>query len=56
MSQTIATVTIRRASRMTKRGRRSLAAWLRRHAKMLERQGDRYSDRFTGRYIIPSRG
>jgi len=46
-----AIVTIRDASLMTKRGRKAVAAWLRRHAVMLEQHGREYSTRFTGRYL-----
>lgn len=46
-----AIVTIRDAGRMTKKGRRAIAAWLRRHAEWLEQHGDQYSTRFTGRYL-----
>ena len=46
-----AIVTIKDAPSMTKRGRKAIAAWLRKHAVWLEQDGDKYSKRFTGRYI-----
>lgn len=46
-----AIITIKDAPSMTKRGRRAIAAWLRKHAMWLEQDGDKYSKRFTGRYI-----
>lgn len=46
-----AIVTIYRADEMTARGRRQIAAWLRRHAEMLTSEGKNYSKRFTGRYL-----
>ena len=46
-----AIITMHRAGEMTKRGRRDIAAWLRRHAAHLERHGGKYSRRFTGRFL-----
>lgn len=46
-----AIVTIKDAPKMTKRGRRAIAGWLRKHATWLEEDGHRYATRFTGRYI-----
>ena len=47
-----AIVTIRSPGRMTARGRRHVAEWLRRHADMLMRDGKHYTEgRFTGRYM-----
>lgn len=46
-----AIVTIRNASEMTKRGRKQIANWLRKHADWLEESGHHYSARFTGRYL-----
>lgn len=46
-----AKLVIHGAGRMTKRGRKYLAAWLRKHAASLEKEGDRYASRFTGRYM-----
>lgn len=40
------------APRMTARGRRDIAAWLRRHASWLVKRGAGYTNgRFTGRYL-----
>ena len=47
-----AVITVRDASKMTKRGKKQVAAWMRKHADMLEVEGHNYSRRFTGRYII----
>lgn len=45
-------VTIHGPGRMTKRGRRDIADWLRRHAAMLLKDGDNYTGgRFTGRFM-----
>lgn len=47
-----AIVTIHAPGKMTKRGRKNIATWLRRHALMLLKDGDKYTEgRFTGRYI-----
>lgn len=47
-----AVVTIHSAPEMTARGRRQVAAWLRRHADMLVKDGKNYTrGRFTGRYL-----
>lgn len=47
-----AIVTIFDAAGMTPAGRREIAAWLRRHAAMLLREGKNYTaGRFTGRYL-----
>ncbi len=45
-----ATLTIRRAQKMTKRGRRSIAGWLRRQATALIAEGEKYAPTFTARY------
>lgn len=50
-AKSAAIVTIRDAARMTARGRRDVAAWLRRTASFLVKHGDQYSSRFTGRYM-----
>lgn len=50
--RSVATVSIHGAGRMTKKGRAKIASWLRMHADMLTKQGDKYTEsRFTGRYI-----
>lgn len=47
-----AIVTIYDAPRMTAKGRRQVAAWLRRHADILVKDGKDYTNgRFTGRYL-----
>lgn len=47
-----AIVTIRGPGKMTKRGRRDIAMWLRRHAAHLLKHGEQYTEgRFTGRFI-----
>ena len=46
-----AVLTIKDAPRMSPKGRREVAAWLRRHADMLVEEGKNYSKRFTGRYL-----
>ena len=47
-----ATITIKDAPRMTKRGRKAIANWLRMHARYLEKHGAQYTKgRFIGRYL-----
>lgn len=47
-----AVITIKAPGKMTKAGRKNIAAWLRKHASMLLRHGEQYTDgRFTGRFI-----
>jgi hypothetical protein len=47
-----AIITIKAPGKMTKAGRKDIAAWLRRHASMLLKHGEQYTDgRFTGRYL-----
>lgn len=47
-----AVVTIYDAPRMTARGRRQIAAWLRRRAAMLVKDGRNYTEgRFISRYL-----
>lgn len=46
-----AILTIKDAPNMTRKGRKSVANWLRDHAKWLEEDGDKYSNRFIGRYL-----
>jgi hypothetical protein len=51
-NKSAAVLTIKRAPAMTKKGRKDIAAWLRRQANMLLRHGDQYSEtRFTARYL-----
>jgi hypothetical protein len=45
-------LTIFGAPAMTLKGRKQIAAWLRRHADMLVKEGANYTlGRFTGRYL-----
>jgi hypothetical protein len=46
-----AIVTIKDAAKMSPRGRRQIAAWLRRQAGFLERNADQLASRFTARYL-----
>ncbi len=46
-----ASVHIRDADKMTAKGRRDIAKWLRQHADFLLKHGDEYAPRFRGRYI-----
>lgn len=50
-TKSAATITIHDAPNMTKRGRRSIAAWMRKQAAFLETGGDKLSKRFTARYL-----
>ena len=49
--QSAAIVTIKDAPAMTKRGRKAIAAWLRRQATFLEKHGNEFAGRFTARYL-----
>ena len=46
-----AVMTVFDAARMTKRGRKAVAAWLRRQAGFLDAHGADFSGRFTARYL-----
>jgi hypothetical protein len=46
-----AVLTIKRADEMTPAGRKAIAAWLRRHAAMLLKDGKDYAPTFRGRYL-----
>lgn len=46
-----ASVHIYNAPEMTKKGRREIAAWLRKHADWLLKEGDNYAKSFRGRYF-----
>ena len=46
-----AIVTVKDAQKMTKRGRKAIATWLRRQASFLEKHGTEFSGRFTARYL-----
>ena len=54
VEKSAAIVTIKDAPSMSKRGRKAIAKWLRQHADWLEADGDKYSKRFTGRYLYAS--
>lgn len=51
--RTAAKLTIEAPGRMTKKGRKAIAAWLRRHADNLAEYGDKYAITgwFTARYV-----
>ena len=46
-----AIVTIHRPAKMTAKGRKKIANWLRGRAALLEKHGDLMASRFTARYI-----
>lgn len=46
-----AILTIKDAPKMTVKGRREIAAWLRRQAQFLEGHGPELANRFTARYL-----
>ena len=46
-----AVITIRDANKMTDKGRKAIAEWLRNNAKNLFKYRKAYSGRFTARYI-----
>lgn len=46
-----AIVTIKDAPKMSRRGRKAIADWLRRQANFLETNADQLSNRFTARYL-----
>lgn len=48
----VASLTIHRADTMTPEGRRSVAAWMRRQAAELLKQGDQYAKVFRARYLV----
>lgn len=50
-----AIVTIKDAAKMTPKGRKQVATWLRQHATDLVEGGARYAPRFTGRYLYEPR-
>jgi hypothetical protein len=47
-----AILTLRGAAHATPKGRKALAAWLRKEAKHLERCGHNYAPRFSARYFV----
>ena len=50
-TKSAAIVTIKDAARMTPKGRRDIARWLRRQAHFLEKYAKELSPRFTARYL-----
>jgi hypothetical protein len=46
-----AVITIKEVPEMSKRGRREVAAWMRKQADFLESDGKSFSKRFTARYL-----
>lgn len=48
----VATLTVRDAATMTAEGRRNVAAWMRRQAAELLKQGDQYAKVFRARYLV----
>lgn len=46
-----AVLTVVKPDEMTPEGRKEIAAWLRRQAAALIKDGDRYAKRFTARYL-----
>ena len=53
--KTVAKLSIFGASQMGNEGRAEVAEWLRRQANSLVKDGHNYSERFTGRYIVPGK-
>ena len=51
VEKTAAVLTIRDAPKMTMKGRKRIAAWLRSRAVLLEKNGDLLASRFTARYL-----
>jgi len=51
--KTHAVLTIKDAAKMNKRQKKEIANWLTREAKNLIKEGERYSGKFTARYIKP---
>lgn len=50
-----ATVIIKDAEKMTPKGRKDIAEWLRMHAEMLVKYGKDYDKAFRGRYMYVER-
>ena len=51
MTKSAAILTIFRAGEMTRRGRKDILCWLRRQAKLFERDADKLATRYTARYL-----
>ena len=52
LGKSAAVLTIAKAGEMTPEGRGYIAAWLRRHADLIETEGENYASRFCGRYLV----
>lgn len=52
MDKAVATLTLRGAVAATPKGRKALAAWLRKEAKHLETCGHKYAPRVSAKYFI----
>lgn len=52
IDKAVATLTLRGSAVATPKGRKALAAWLRKEAAHLEACGHKYAPRFTARYFI----
>lgn len=50
-SKSAATITIHDAAKMTAKGRKAIAAWMRRQAGFLEKHAKELSPRFRARYL-----
>jgi hypothetical protein len=46
-----AVLTLKDADKMTAKGRRQIAAWLRKQADALQAEGNNYASRFRARYL-----
>lgn len=55
-TKVVAELVIRGAGKMSAERRKDVAAWLRLHAKELNRKGDQYAPTFRGRYHLPKTG
>ena len=49
--KSVAVLTVFDAPAMTPSGRKAIAEWLRRQARMLVKDGKLYAKRYTGRYL-----
>lgn len=55
-TEAVAIITLRHIADMHKRGRKAVAAYLRKIADHVEREGDAFSGRTVCRYHVPSKG
>lgn len=51
VEKSAAILTIKDAPNMSAKGKKEIAEWLRRQAKMLIKDGDKYAKNFTARYL-----